>query len=90
VQPAFTTRPAWRYGFLLLILLLLAWSIWILPENLACHKSPPYSGIIIPLMLLFNHLSANFVQSPEKKKIANIMALSFVILGGAYICFWRF
>jgi hypothetical protein len=85
MQQPFTSRPVWRYGFLLLIFCLLAWGACLLPEKFASHKRAPFSPVIVPLMLLINHIAFNFVQSPKLKKIAEVIAILFIIFACAYI-----
>jgi predicted membrane channel-forming protein YqfA (hemolysin III family) len=90
MQQPFTQRPSWRYGFLAVCLVLLASSILIHFEDVnARHLNPnrsaDFSGIIVALMLLINHVAFQLVQSPRLKKIAKIIAIAFLVFGLAYI-----
>jgi hypothetical protein len=90
IQQPFSQKPSWRYGFLVVCLVLLASSILIHIEDAnARHLNPNRSAdfglIIVSLILLINHVAFQLVQSPRLKKIAKIIAIAFGVFGSAYI-----
>ena len=94
VRDSFTAEAtqasvAWRYGMVGICLLLLSWHLWWL------HRLPPsypfpeqrLIGLIVPLMLLFNHLSSAFRWSRPVTVVLRIVAWVCTLGGSAYIFF---
>jgi len=75
--------PGFQYGFLALILALFAAHTFI-PTN---HY---FSGFLVPLMLLFNHLAFQFQWPRPVTIMLRACALFWVVFGGIVICYQSF
>ena len=83
-EPSKDVNPAYRWGMLTVVLLLLAWNI-----NFLLNLSPAYSGerymnLVVVLMLLFNHLAGSFRFPPTVTLAVRVLAYGWVVLGCAY------
>lgn len=84
-EPSKDFGPAYRWGMLAVVLLLLAWDI-----RRQLNLSPAYSGdrygnLVVGLMLLLNHLAWCFRFPPTVTFALRVLASGWVILGGAYV-----
>ena len=82
----FAPRHLWKYGFLAIILCLLVFNVFRLLkwQNFGFNK---YINLVIPLMLLFNHIAYNFTKTGRKSRVMKIVAGVWTVLGLVYI-FW--
>ena len=82
----FMPRHLWKYGFLAIILCLLVFNVFRLLkwQNFGFNK---YINLVIPLMLLFNHIAYNFTKTGRKSRVMKIVAGVWTVLGLVYI-FW--
>ena len=82
----FMPRHLWKYGFLAIILCLLVFNVFRLLkwQNFGFNK---YINLVIPLMLLFNHIAYNFTKTGRKSRVMKTVAGVWTVLGFIYI-FW--
>lgn len=82
----FTFNILWRYGFLVLILCLLAFNVMHLLKwrNFAYDQ---YGNLMIALMLLFNHIAYNLTTKGWKNVVMRIGAWVWIVLVFVYV-FW--
>jgi hypothetical protein len=82
----FGPRHLWKYGFLAIILCLLVFNVFRLLkwQNFGFNK---YINLVIPLMLLFNHIAYNFTKTGRKSRVMKTVAGVWTVLGFVYI-FW--
>jgi hypothetical protein len=83
--PAKPLHPAWRFGFLALILSLLAFDIYWLATLPPAYPYPRYGTIVVGLMLLLNHLAFSFRWSPAVTATLRSAAISWIALVGFYM-----
>ena len=93
VREAFTrqateVRPAYRYGMLVIILALLAWNVQFLLSLPATYSGHRFGSIIVPLMLLFNHLAFSFRWPLNVSFAMHVLAYGWLVLGCCYIFFF--
>ena len=84
----FVPRLFWKYGFLGIILFVLAFSV----INLIRSRDfgyDRYSGPIIGLALLFNHIAHSFTTEGWKSIVMKTVAWVWIAFGSVYI-FWVF
>ena len=76
----------WKYGFLGIVLCLLAFSM----INLIGSRDfgyDQYGGLVIGLVLLFNHIAYNFTTKGWKSIVMKTVAWVWMAFGSVYI-FW--
>ena len=81
-------RRLWKYGFLGIILCLLAFSIIILLGS-RDFGYDQYGGLMIGLMLLFNHIAFDFTKTGWKSRVMKTIACIWIVLVFGYM-FWIF
>lgn len=84
----FVWRQIWKYGFLAVILGLLAWNV----INLLRWRNfdyDQYGGSVIGLMLLFNHIAYYFTKTGWKSRVMKMVAWVWTAFGLVYM-FWVF
>lgn len=84
----FASRRLWKYGFLVIILCLLAFSV----INLIGSRDfgyDQYGGLVIGLVLLFNHIAYYFTTKGWKSIVMKTVAWVWIAFGSVYI-FWLF
>lgn len=91
--PTWSTPPAiqygFEYGFLAVIIVLLAWSFhWLLTLS-ASYTGDRYSNLVVCLMLLFNHLGTMFRLPPRLTIAFRTLAMLWLAFGLFYI-FYRY
>jgi len=79
------THPAFRFGFLAFVLLLLAYDIYWRASLSPTYPGPRYGNCIVGLMLLLNHLAFFFRWSPAVTAALRISAFSWISFAGVYI-----
>ena len=84
-KQSFTRSWQWRYGFLALLLAIFTWSLWLLPGGLHANLPAPFTGIIISLMLIFNHVAFACVPAGFLATGLRVLAAIWVVAGGAYV-----
>ena len=82
----FTFNLLWNYGFLALILCLLAYALFILfkSRNFAYDQ---YGSLMVALMLLFNHIAYHLTTKGWKRWVMRTVAWVWIVLIFAYL-FW--
>lgn len=82
----FVSGYLWKYGFLVLILCLLAFNVFIHFKwwDFGYDK---FMGTVVALMLLFNHIAYYLVTKGWKSVVMKTVAWVWIILGFAYF-FW--
>ena len=80
----FTFNLLWNYGFLGIILCLLAFNVMHLLKwrNFAYDQ---YGGLMIALMLLFNHIAYNLTTKGWKNVVMRTVVWVWIVLVFAYI-----
>lgn len=84
----FAPRRLWKYGFLVIVLGLLAFSV----INLFGSRDfgyDQYGGLVIGLMLLFNHIAYGFTTKGWKSIVMKTVACVWMAFGLVYIL-WLF
>src|SRR4051812_43095899 len=84
MQP-FTSSARWRYGFLCILLLFLAWDLFELPDALRSQKPGRFSSLFVTLMLLFNHVAFFCIRPPILRRVATGVAIAWLLFACAYI-----
>ena len=79
---------AYRYGFLALILLFLAFNLWVFSRTPRPYKSDPYLGFIVPLMALFGHIAYAFPWRRRLRIAFGVVAWCWMAFGLSYLVFW--
>ncbi|RKU13838.1 hypothetical protein C6503_15495 [Candidatus Poribacteria bacterium] len=84
----FAPRRLWKYGFLVIVLGLLAFSVIDLlrSRNFGYDQ---YGGPVIGLVLLFNHIAYYFTTKGWKSVVMKTVAWIWIAFGSIYI-FWLF
>ena len=84
----FVPRRLWKYGFLGLIIFLLAFSVYHLlgSRNFGYDQ---YINIVVVLMLLFNHIAYYFTTKGWKSIVMKTVAWVWMAFGLAYL-YWVF
>ena len=84
----FASRRLWKYGFLGIVLCLLAFSVM----NLLRSRNfdyDQYGGPVIALILLFNHIAYDFTTEGWKSIVMKTIAWVWIAFGLVYF-FWIF
>lgn len=82
-------NPWWKYGFLAFLGCLLIDQTYCFVTLPPGHSSTCYAGFIVPLMLIFNHLSAYFYFGPRFTFPFRLFAAAFLLAGLAFFV-WDF
>ena len=80
----FASRKPWKYGFLGIVLCLLSFSM----INLIGSRDfgyDQYGGLVIGLVLLFNHIAYNFTTKGWKSIVMKTVAWVWMAFGSVYI-----
>ncbi len=81
-------KGLWKYGFLIIILCLLAFNIFIFFSAQDFDlKSAMFLNIMVALMLLFNHIAYNITTKGWKSRVMKIGAWVWMVLVLVYIYF---
>ena len=80
----FTFNLLWKYGFLALILCLLAWSVFIFFKQWDFGYDQ-YGGLMIALTLLFNHIAYSLTTKGWKSVVMKTVAWVWIVLVFAYL-----
>ena len=83
-QPS-TSSALWRYGFLCVLLLLLVWNLFDLPDALRSQKPARFSSLFVALMLVLNHVAFFCIRSPMLRRVATGVATAWLLFACAYI-----
>ena len=85
-ETGFTSSYLWKYGFLALILCLLAYGLFI-QFKWQKFEYDEFTGLVVPLMLLFNHVAYYLTTKGWKSVVMKTVAWVWIVLGFVYI-FW--
>jgi len=79
-------KPQWKYGFLAIVLFLLAFQIWSLAFFSPPLRGNRYDGLLVCTALLLNHVAFWFWFGPRTAVILRLVALvfAFVSLGSFF------
>jgi hypothetical protein len=81
-------QKAWagfRYGFLALICALFAWNVYLFTTRSPHYRGDPYANLILAVMLLLNHVSANFRLPPRIMVVTRVLAIAWLAFGLVYV-----
>src|SRR5262245_7828312 len=78
-------RP-WAYAFLVLILCLVAYAV-VVADRYGDRLQHPYMGLVVPLMLLFNHIAFQFTKTGWPSKVMKGIAFAWLAFGLVYL-YW--
>lgn len=79
----------YRYGMLILLLGLLACNILLCLSALHRGNRNPYGGLIVNLILLFNHLSFVYKGRHRWVRVAfEVLSLVWLVFGFLYFFYW--
>lgn len=86
----FARSPAWKYGFLGVILCLFVYNVFqfLQWKNFGSNKYLNVN-LIVTLILLFNHIAFNFTRTGWKSRVMKTIAGASIGFGLVYI-FWVF
>jgi len=84
-QPCSSVSPLWKYGFLGVIVYLVAWEIKLLVQRPESCPGDPYSGIVVTLMLLLNHLAYFFSWRRAVTIALRVLAWVWIVFGLVYM-----
>ncbi len=86
----FSRSSAWKYGFLAVILCLLAYNVYqfLQWKNFGANKYINVN-LVVTLMLLFNHIAFRFTKTGWKSRVMKTVAGASIGFGLVYI-FWVF
>ncbi|MFT3992346.1 MAG: hypothetical protein QM680_13155 [Luteolibacter sp.] len=79
----------YRWGMLTVILALIGWNIQIEMASVEFNWRHLGRGLIVPAMLLFNHLAFAFRWPGLLGFAMNVLAFGWIIIGG-FLVFYRF
>ena len=79
----FTSSYLWKYGFLAIILCLLAYSLFI-QFKWRKFEYNEFTGLVVPLMLLFYHIAYYFTTKGWKSVVMKTSTWVWMVLGFAY------
>ena len=82
----FTSSYLWKYGFLALILCLFAYGLF-LQFKWRKFEYDEFDGLVVPLMLLFNHIAYYLTTKGWKSVVMKTVAWIWIVSGFAYL-FW--
>ena len=82
----FTFNLLWKYGFLALILCLLAYGLF-LQFKWRKFEYDEFTGLVVPLMLLFNHIASYLTTKGWKSVVMKTVAWVWIVLGFVYM-YW--
>lgn len=85
-ETGFTSSYLWKYGFLALILCLLAYGLF-LQIKWRKFEYDEFTNLVVPLMLLFNHIACYLTTKGWKSVVMKTVAWVWIVLGFAYM-FW--
>ena len=80
-------KPQWKYGFLAIVLFLLAFQIWLFARFPQSHQGHRYDGIVTCSMLVLNHVAFSFWFGPKAAVVLRLFALIFALAGLGFIFF---
>ena len=82
----FTQSSFWKYGFLIIILCLLAFSVFILiTERNFDPKNAVYLNLMVVLILLFNHIAYYITTKGWKSWVMKTVAWVWIVLVFVYM-----
>jgi hypothetical protein len=80
-------KPQWKYGFLLLNILLVGFQIWGYTGLSASHSGNRYIGLVVCTMLLLNYVSFTFWFGPRSAVILRALSLVFSAGGLGFVLY---
>ena len=81
-----STVVSYKYGFLVLIIFLVVWSADPLMKWQNFDRFQ-FSSIVVPLMLLFNHIAYQFTKKGWLSRVMKTIAWIWIVFGCTYL-FW--
>jgi hypothetical protein len=88
IDPPQPARSAgFRYGFLVVICLLLAFNVYNFATRSPRYSGDPYGNFIIAVMLLLNHVAFQFSMPPRVAVGLRILAIAWLAFGLFYVCY---
>ncbi len=81
----FTQSWRWRYGFLGLLLLLFVWDLMELRSRPDSHGADRFSGMILCLMLIFNHVAYWLIPAGGFRAAFRAFAWAWAVFGFVYV-----
>jgi hypothetical protein len=86
-EGASQAHAIYRWGMLAVILFLVGWNIQIEMAAVEFGWRQLGRGLVVPLMLLFNHLAFAFRWPGLLGFAKNVLAFAWLIIGGYLVCF---
>jgi hypothetical protein len=84
-QQSWKQNWQWRYGFLVLLLVLLVWNLSDSSQGLRSQAAGRFSNLIILLMLIFNHIAFSCIPIGRFKTAFRMFSYAWVIFGCVYV-----
>ncbi len=75
----------WRFILLGLILALLAWALFDLPEAMSSERPRRYAPLLSALLGLLNIITSHFIRSPKLQKAAFGITIAWLVFVGMYL-----
>ena len=88
-QHYFSNQPLYKYGFLVVILTLLCWGVYRRLNYPPHYTGDPNGGLIIPIMLLLNHVVFLFQWKPPVMKVLAVLAWGWILFTFFYLFYWQ-
>lgn len=89
--PRPTLRSArFRYGFLTILLVLLAVTFWLTTQLPSSYQGHRYFSLVVPVMILLQHLAFQFRWSPRTERILRVISHTATVIGCSYIFYMLF
>ena len=77
-----------KYGLLVAILCMLVWGVLhLMRRNFGYDQ---YTGVVLMLMILFNHIALHFTKTGLPNRVMKTIAWIWVVFGSAYVVWVRF
>jgi hypothetical protein len=87
-EPSPPYNPGWRFGMLAVCFAILGIEIYVRSQRSPSSSGDPNTGMVLPLMLLLNHLAYCFRWSTPVAVAFRIAAWAWIIFGSFYSFYW--
>jgi hypothetical protein len=82
-----TENQIYKFGFLTILLSLFFWTLSISLDSSNPYRDVNYESLIVPIMLLLNHISFSFKFSTTHTVMLRILAFSWLVFGALWFFF---
>lgn len=85
MAPTFHESWLWKYGFLMLLISLTAWSLRLLPDSLSSGAPAPFSILFVMVLMLLGHVRASFIPPGRLATWCQGLVLAWAVFTLAYV-----